>query len=339
MFDQLVATTAGTSGAGAVDAWTRVEAAACARRLAAMVTLLDDAYAADGSADRDQWCLDNWAAVCAHIGAAARITSGAASSLLLVGTALRDRFPKVAAVFADGLIGYPLVRTIVTRGALVIDPDALHAVDAALAAALRSWEPMSVDKTEQTIDAFIAAHDPHAVRRTQTAARGRSVDITVEDGSGLATVFATLFTPNAKALDTRLNAFASTVCPADPRTKDQRRSDALGAIALGADRLACLCDTEDCPAALKPPSTGVVVYVIAHHDTITGPADGPDPTCPTQPEPDDDPTAREPDDDCDARGCRSEPEPRPEPAPAEAPDECAALDGRHHRCSPSRCAS
>ena len=52
---------------------------------AAMVTLLDDAHAAAGSADRDQWCLDNWAAVCAHIGAAARITSGAASSLLLVG--------------------------------------------------------------------------------------------------------------------------------------------------------------------------------------------------------------------------------------------------------------
>ena len=106
-------------------------------------------------------------------------------------------------MFADGLIGYPLVRTIVTRAALIIDPDALHAVDSALASALRTWEPMSVDKTEQTIDAFIAQFDPHAVRRTQTAARGRSVDITIEDGSGLATVFATLFTSNAKAVDAR----------------------------------------------------------------------------------------------------------------------------------------
>ncbi|MDT5340187.1 MAG: hypothetical protein QOD90_5692, partial [Mycobacterium sp.] len=43
MFDHLVATTTGTHGAGAVDAWTRVEAAACARRLTAMVTLLDTA--------------------------------------------------------------------------------------------------------------------------------------------------------------------------------------------------------------------------------------------------------------------------------------------------------
>src|SRR3954451_8786381 len=136
MFDQLVTTTAGSSGAGAVDAWTRVEAAACARRLAAMVSMLDDAYAADGSADREEWCLDNWAAVCAHIGAAQRITSGAASSLLLIGTALRDRLPKVGAVFADGLIGFQLVRTIVSRSALVIDPDALHQLDTVLAEAL-----------------------------------------------------------------------------------------------------------------------------------------------------------------------------------------------------------
>ncbi|MDT5311760.1 MAG: hypothetical protein QOE74_780, partial [Mycobacterium sp.] len=55
MFDSLVADTA---GARAVGAWARVEAAACARRLAAMLTMLDAAYAADGSADRDQWCLD-----------------------------------------------------------------------------------------------------------------------------------------------------------------------------------------------------------------------------------------------------------------------------------------
>ncbi|MDT5338549.1 MAG: hypothetical protein QOD90_4054, partial [Mycobacterium sp.] len=74
MFDQLVAGTTGTHGAGAVDAWTRVESAACARRLVAMVTMLDTAYAASGSAEHDQWCLDNWAAVCAHIGAAQRIT-------------------------------------------------------------------------------------------------------------------------------------------------------------------------------------------------------------------------------------------------------------------------
>jgi hypothetical protein len=290
MFDQLVAGTTGTHGAGAVDAWTRVESAACARRLAAMVTMLDDAYAASGSAERELWCLDNWGAVCAHIGGAQRITSGVASGLLLVGTALRDRFPKVAAVFSAGLISYQLVRAIVHRSMNVTDPDALHALDAALAQALQTWEPMSVDTTEQAIDAFVARVDPHAVRRSQTRARGRSVDVVVEDGSGLASLFGTLFATDAKALDARADALAATVCPADPRTKDQRRADAMGALAHGADRLACLCDTDDCPAADIAPSSGVVVYVIAHQDTIDDTNDtGPAPEVAPVPAPDEPP--------------------------------------------------
>ena len=45
----------------------------------------------------------------------------------------------------------------------------------------------------------------------------------------------------------------------------------MGAWAHGADRLACLCGADDCPAGENPPSTGVVVYVIASADTITTP--------------------------------------------------------------------
>jgi hypothetical protein len=59
---------------GTVGDWARVEAAATARRLAAMVVLLDQAYAAAGSADREQWYLDNWGAVAAEIGAEQNIT-------------------------------------------------------------------------------------------------------------------------------------------------------------------------------------------------------------------------------------------------------------------------
>ncbi|MCV7135594.1 DUF222 domain-containing protein, partial [Mycobacterium hodleri] len=199
------------------------------------------------------------------------ITPGAASNQLLVAVALHERFPKVAAVFADGLITYQLVRTVVQRGALVVDPDALHALDAMLAAALSSREPMSVATLEKTIDGFVAQVDPQAVIRTETRARGRSVEIGDEDGSGMATVFATLFAHDAKAFDTRIDALARTVCPADPRALDQRRSDAMGALSHGADRLACLCGTEDCPAAHNPPSTGVVVYVIASQETLTPP--------------------------------------------------------------------
>ncbi|MGH7292814.1 MAG: DUF222 domain-containing protein, partial [Myxococcota bacterium] len=277
--------------------------------------------------------MDNWAAVCAHIGATACMTSGTASALLLVGTALRDRFPKVQALFLAGVIDYRMVKAIVTRSMLITDPEARRALDTALAEALATWEPMSIEKTEQNIDTFIEQVDPHAVRRTHTKARSRSVDIHVEDGTGLAILFATLFATDATALDGRLNALADTVCPADPRTKDQRRSDAIGALSHGADRLMCLCDVQDCPAAANPPSTGVVIYIVAHQDTISGPPipDGPqDPDGPDAPEdspaPDD---AESPDDHDDASvpddsGSAGDPD---RAAADSSADECAGLDG------------
>ena len=131
---------------------------------------------------------------------------------------------------------------------------------------------MSVAALEKTVDAFVAQVDPQAVIRTETRARGRSVEVGDEDGSGMATVFATLFAHDAKAFDARVDALARTVCPADPRTLDQRRADAMGAMAHGNDRLACLCESDDCPAGENPPSTGVVVYVIASAETLANAA-------------------------------------------------------------------
>jgi hypothetical protein len=289
MFDQLVADTATTHGAPAVDAWTRVENGACARRLDAMVDMLDDAYAADGSTDRDQWCLDNFDAVAIHVGAAQRLTRGTAAHLLLIGLALKQRFPKVHAVFADGLIGYALAKTIVTRAANVTDPTALHDLDAALAEALREWVPMSKDRTEQTLDAFIVQFDPYAVRRTQTDARGRHVDVVVDEGTGMAQVYATLFPHDAQTLDARITAMTATVCPNDPRTRDQLRADATGPVSLGADRMPCLCDREDCPAATLAPASAVVVHVVAHQDTLTDTPAPPAPDGPDAPGPDESP--------------------------------------------------
>jgi Domain of unknown function (DUF222) len=106
MFDQIAAAAylARTPG-DRVRAYARAENAACAARLVAMADMLAAAYGADGSAERDQWRLDNWAAVCAQIGAAHQVTSGVASGLLMDAVTLRERLPKVAALFAQGLMG------------------------------------------------------------------------------------------------------------------------------------------------------------------------------------------------------------------------------------------
>ncbi|MGH3641083.1 MAG: DUF222 domain-containing protein [Mycobacterium sp.] len=272
MFDDLVAGTSGTSGGAALDAWTRVESAACARRVTVMVSMLDAVHAASGAVDRDQWCLDNWSAVCSHIGAAQRFTNGIASSMLLVGVALRDRLPKTLALFLDGLIDFRMVKAIVARSVNVADPEAQRALDCALAEALTSWGPMSVDRAEQAIDALVEEVDPHALRRTQARAKSRCLDVVIDDATGVAEMFGTLFAADALALDKRADAFAATVCPSDPRTKDQRRADAVGPLARGEERLACLCGLEDCPAGENAPTTGVVIYVVAHADTVSGPA-------------------------------------------------------------------
>jgi hypothetical protein len=175
----------------------------------------------------------------------------------------------VAAVFADGHTSYAIVALIASRTLLIKNPTALGAVDADLATAITEWEPMSQDKTTAAIDALVDRHDPHAVRRTQNRARGRSVDISLDDAGGLATLFATLFGPDAKALDQRLAAITGTVCDADPRTQDQKRSDALGVLGSGTERLTCLCERPDCPAATAAPAKNTVVFVVAHDDTLT----------------------------------------------------------------------
>jgi len=77
-------------------------------------------------------------------------------------------------------------------------------------------------------------------------------------------------TPDAHALDQRLDTITATVCAHDPRCKDQRRADALGALVAGADRLGCRCGRPDCPASARPASAPVVIHVLAEQAGLGG---------------------------------------------------------------------
>ena len=64
---------------------------------------------------------------------------------------------------------------------------------------------------------------------------------------------------------------AAGVCEHDPRTVSQRRADALGALAAGAETLACKCDAPQCAAAVaRATAAGVVIHILA--ETSTTPA-------------------------------------------------------------------
>jgi hypothetical protein len=178
MFDELVANARTASGGQAVGAWVRVENAACARRLSAIADLLEKRWAEDGSAERDQWCLDNWNAVAAEVAADHDVSLGVASHQLMLAMALRERLPRVAEVFATGRIALRLVNTIVHRTALITEPQARAKVDIELAAAVTGWGRLSEVKVEQGIDYWVDRYDPYALRRMERRARGRHVDWT-----------------------------------------------------------------------------------------------------------------------------------------------------------------
>jgi hypothetical protein len=252
----------------AVGAWARVENAACARRLSAIADVFEARLSKDGSAERDQWCLDNWNAVACEVAACHGVSLGVASHQLMIALALRERLPRREEIFQAGGIGWRLVSTIVYRTALIADRHARAKVDIELAAVVAGWGALSEVKVEQAIDYWVDRYDPLALRRAERRARDRHVDWTWSDGAGCSTIEAVLLDHDAAAVDQRLDAMARGVCANDPRTVDQRRADALGAFGDGAEVLACGCGDSGCAAAGVQPNA-VVINVIAEEKSLS----------------------------------------------------------------------
>ena len=204
-----------------------MENAACAARLAATADVLDAICLPDGSAEHEDWCLDNWEAAAAEVAAAQNVSPGVASHQLLVARALRERLPRVAEVFASGAISYREVNAIVARTRLIQDPEAMAKVDTELAAQVVGWGGLSVAKTEAAIDYWVDRYDPYALRRSERRSRDRHLDaVPADDGHRPGLDPKASSTPhNAAALEQRVDALARGVCQHDPRTLEPRRCD------------------------------------------------------------------------------------------------------------------
>jgi Domain of unknown function (DUF222) len=259
----------------AVTGWARVEAAASARRLAAIAELVSRRVEG-GSAECGRWSCDNWDAMAAEVAAAQGVSHGMASGQMYLSVALRDRLPQVAELFADGMISYWLARTIAWHTDLIKDPEALRVVDKTIAEDAALFGPMSINKTVQAIEAIVDRYDPGALRRTRATARSR--DVVIDSGdqqSGTAAMWGRLFATDAAVLDRRLTQMAHEVCDDDPRTIAQRRADALGALAAGAERLKCACANADCPVPAQGDERagGVVIHVVADASAVNAQPD------------------------------------------------------------------
>ena len=131
------------------------------------------------------------------------------------------------------------------------------------------WPSLTRGRLAGKVDAIVARVDADAVRRRKERHVDRQVWIGA-DQDGISEIHGSLFTVDAHALDKRLNALAATVCEHDSRTKEERRADALGALAAGADRLGCRCGRTDCAAGKRAAPSPVTIHVIAEQATLRG---------------------------------------------------------------------
>jgi hypothetical protein len=257
----------------AIEGWARTSAAADARRLGAIAELVR--RRCDEDDPRMSWPCDPWASAAGEVSAALNIGHGWALKHLDLAVTLRDRLPKLNALFLAGVVTQWVVSNVVDRTLLVIDEEILARIDTVLAGQVTTWGVLSKAKLIQSVDRLVDEHDPASVRRTQVAARSRDVTIgDPDDAAGTSSFWGRLYNTDATVLDRRLTTMAQGVCKDDPRTQAQRRADALGALAAGGDHLACLCDKPDCPAdADDGRASSVVVHIVVDETVVAAQPD------------------------------------------------------------------
>ncbi len=247
------------------------ERVAIAERLLAAGRLCQRRIRDSGTDNREQWCIDNWEAVAAEVGAELGISQARASSQMNYGVELLERLPRLAAVFAAGEVDFRVIAAVVFRTGLITDRDIMAAVDERLARNAPGWNCLSRDKISEIVDWHVRQADPDAVRAERSADADRHVEVG-PSRHGVSEFWGSVRAPDAAALDRRLDELAAMVCRDDPRTARQRRADAIGALAAGASALACTCGSGDCPARENSGAdTGqIVIHLVAEAQSVTG---------------------------------------------------------------------
>jgi hypothetical protein len=250
----------------------RSEAQAAARRLVVVGELFTVRLRDSG--EQADFAMDTWDAVAAQVAAALNCSIGMGSSYLRYAVALRERLPQVGKAFQAGDIDYRAFQTIVFRTDLITDTEVLARVDTVLAVRLSRYASLTRGRLAAEVDRVVANVDRDAVRRAKEAIRDRFVDVVIDE-KGIAFVTGTVPATAGRALDLRLDELAKTVCDADPRSREQRRADALGALTAGADRLVCGCGSTACDKAARASKSNVVIHVVAEQTSVDGSATAP----------------------------------------------------------------
>ncbi len=255
----------------AVAAATREESAAAARRLA-FIAEVTSRWCDDEDDASALKLIDGWAQAKAQVGAACNLGPHAANTQMRIGVALRERLPRTAAVFGSGAISAKVINAITWRTHLVNDPGALALIDAGIAENARGFGMLSESALTAAVDFWVHKYDPLAVIRSKAAAKDRYLEFgDKDDPDGVVSFWGRMRTTDAKITDARADELAGGVCANDPRTKRERRVDAIAALAAGAERLTCLCGDSGCGGSGKDPRASAVnIYVLTGQNPDAG---------------------------------------------------------------------
>ncbi|NIL89540.1 hypothetical protein RhoFasSB10_01849 [Rhodococcus fascians] len=165
-----------------------------------------------------------------------------AEAYVSVGVALHTRLPLVKKAFEAGEIDLPRVR-VVCRILDNLSDDIVKSVEDEIVEAARRSSPGPLEKEIWDILLRVAPEEAAALR--EFAKRFRNVSYA--PAGELARIRAELTAPEAAAAWQLLEEMADTLCPKDPRGKQDQLCDAFMARMHGEPRLVCLCQREDCP--------------------------------------------------------------------------------------------
>ncbi|OBF29739.1 hypothetical protein A5724_24955 [Mycobacterium sp. ACS1612] len=256
---------------------TRDESTAIAQRLAAVAELF--VRRQEPLAQCRWWVADHCDGVAAEVAAVQNISHARAVAQVQFACNLWYRLPRVARVFVSGVIDYRVVSMIVARTENVEDA-VMAAVDSAIAGQCRKWMKLSAPKLKDRVDQWVATFDPAGVRVPAKVDEHCYVDVTAAPTQpGMATISGSMRAEDGAALTARLDAIAATVCPEDPRSHQQRRAAATGAVGRGEVTLVCQCGRADCPVGVQrdqaAAAASVVIHVVAEQSTVEGTGNAP----------------------------------------------------------------
>ena len=240
-----------------ISAYARAETVAAARRLAAIAELAVRRLGSELARARELQAVDGWDSCAAEVAAELTIGHRSASGLMHQGLDLRYRLPRLGALFLRGEITLKVATTASWRTKLILDDDLLAKVDDGLADIATRCSGYSDDRLNDAIDTIVQQHDPDAVRRFRAAERGLDMRFGKPgDETGTVSVYGRVKSTDAELANRRMEAMATSVCPNDPRTHGERRTEAFGIINAGGDHMPCLCGRPECPASEGPDARG-----------------------------------------------------------------------------------